>query len=195
MSDIVDEFDRVRWNTFFMSMAVLVSQRSIDPMTKHGCVVTDDDHTVLSLGYNGPPRKCKDSDVPLTRPAKYEWIIHSESAAIINAARLGVSLKNSTFYVTGIPCSRCLGEIISVGAKRVYCGSIFSNSVDLDDGVLSCLSTMVRSSGIEMCLIDEDISPVFDKAKKYFLDKYKVFQTKNLKNEFKKRFPTKLTGD
>lgn len=173
---LVDEFNRVEWNSLFMSMAVLVSQRSIDKDTKHGTIVTDKDHTLLSMGYNGPPRKCIDSEIPLTRPDKYYWIVHSESAAIINAARIGVCLKNSIFYITGIPCPKCLGEIISVGASKIYCGCVSSNSVDMDEKVLSHIKKMITISGIELYLLDMDISIVFEKTLEYFSEKYHFFQ-------------------
>lgn len=120
---------RPDWNDWFMSICFLVSQRSLDPDTKHGCVVVSDDNTILSVGYNSPPRGCDDSKVPLTRPDKYDWFIHSEEAAILNAARVGVKLKGSTFYVTGIPCEKCLRQIINVGAKKVIYGNVKSNCV------------------------------------------------------------------
>lgn len=47
-----------------------------------------------------------------------EWCIagHAERNAIVNAARLGVSVKDTTMYMTcGIPCTPCLVEIINSG--------------------------------------------------------------------------------
>jgi dCMP deaminase len=111
-------------------MALAASQRSIDPNTKHGCVVVANDRTILSIGYNGPPRGCVDANVPLTSTEKYDWIVHSESAAIINAARRGIHLLGSTFYVTGPPCHLCMREIINCGAERVIYGPISSNCID-----------------------------------------------------------------
>jgi dCMP deaminase len=127
---VLDDFGRPSWDTYFMALALAASQRSIDPNTKHGCVVVADDKTILSLGYNGPPRGCVDANVPLTAPDKYDWMVHSESAAIINAARRGIPLLGSTFYITGHPCHLCLREIINCGAERVIYGPISSNCVD-----------------------------------------------------------------
>jgi dCMP deaminase len=56
------------------------------------------------------------------RPEKYYWIVHAEMNAILNAARIGVSTKDCTMYLTcGVPCSDCCRGIINAGIKRIYC--------------------------------------------------------------------------
>ena len=69
---MVDKMGRPDWIDYFISMAFLVAQRSLDPSTKHGCIVTCEDKTILAVGYNGPPRNCIDENVPLDRPKKYD---------------------------------------------------------------------------------------------------------------------------
>ena len=45
---------------------------------------------------------------------------HGERNAIINAARRGISVKNSIMYMNcGVPCTPCLVEIINVGIKEI----------------------------------------------------------------------------
>jgi dCMP deaminase len=126
---MVDRFDRPDWDTYFMSMCFLVAQRSIDPSTKHGCVVIDKERAILSTGYNGPPRGSDDTTIPLTRPEKYPYLIHAEENAILNAARNGISLKGSTFYVTGHPCDNCFRMMLGVGAEAVVVGPVSSACV------------------------------------------------------------------
>lgn len=51
-----------------------------------------------------------------------EWCIagHSERNSIINAARHGISVKDSTLYCNcPVPCTPCLIEIINSGIKEV----------------------------------------------------------------------------
>ena len=60
-------------------------------------------------------------------------MVHAEENAIINAARSGISLKGSTFYITGFPCSRCFRGIINVSAVRIVYGSINSNCISEED--------------------------------------------------------------
>ncbi len=124
------QFVKPDWDSYFMAMAFVVCQRSIDPDTKHGCVVVDKDHSILSIGYNSPPRGCVDEEIPLTRPEKYSFFEHAESNAIINAARVGIPLIGSTFYVTGHPCTKCFSQILNVGAKRIIYGPVKSPSVN-----------------------------------------------------------------
>ncbi len=45
--------------------------------------------------------------------------IHAEEAAICDAARRGVSLKNTTLYCTTFPCHLCAKYILAVGIKKV----------------------------------------------------------------------------
>jgi dCMP deaminase len=139
--------DRPDWNTYLMSLCFLVAERSIDPDTKHGTVIVASDNTILSIGYNGPPRGCKDSLVPLSRPDKYAWILHSEEAAIVNAAKHGTSLQGCTFYVTGFPCERCMRGIINVGARKLIYGARASHCV-LDSTVAIC--TAMAEGKVEM---------------------------------------------
>jgi dCMP deaminase len=128
-----DKFNRPSFDLWFMTLAFLTSQRSLDPATKHGTVVVDDSKTVLAMGYNSPPRGCVDEAVPLTRPEKYLWMAHSEINAISNAARTGVALEGSTFYVTGTPCAVCFRSILNSGAKRLVYGPINAKCVETED--------------------------------------------------------------
>lgn len=125
--------NRPSWDEYYMDMAFLIAQKSLDPDTKHGCIVVDSENTPLSMGFNGPARGCTDENVPLTRPLKYKWMIHSELNAIINAARSGVSLKGSTFYITGFPCVECFRSILNVGAIRIIYGPVNSNCISEED--------------------------------------------------------------
>lgn len=124
---------RPDWDEWFMTLCFVISQKSLDPHTKHGCVVVDDDRTILSVGYNSPPRGCDDTLIPLERPAKYKFMEHSESNAVNNAARTGTSLRGSTFYITGHPCQDCLRRIINVGAKKIIYGPVGSQCISDED--------------------------------------------------------------
>ena len=86
-------------------------------------VIVGEDNEVLSTGYNSFPRGLDDSKQERQeRPEKYFWFEHAERNAIYNAARIGVSLKNSTIYLTsGIPCMDCARGIVNSGIKVVWC--------------------------------------------------------------------------
>lgn len=141
---------RPSWDVYFMTMAFVIAQRSLDPDTKHGCVVVADDKTILSVGYNSPPRGCDDSKIPLTRPLKYYFMAHSEINAISNAARHGVPLIGSTFYITGFPCEVCFRSIVNVGAKKIVYGPITSLCLkDNKDDIIKLMNTTEPDLGAE----------------------------------------------
>ena len=107
------------WDRYFLEMAYFVARKSKDPSTKCGTVIVDQDHGVLTTGYNGLPRGVKD-DLPERneRPQKYLYYEHSERNAIFNAARAGTALKGSTAYLNWPPCSDCGRALIQSGIKR-----------------------------------------------------------------------------
>lgn len=45
--------------------------------------------------------------------------VHAEMAAIVSAARLGISVKGATLYCTTFPCHMCARHIVASGIKRV----------------------------------------------------------------------------
>ena len=108
------------WKKRMMDMAWHISLWSKDENTKVGCVIVDDDNTILSVGYNGHPRGLKDEVKERNeRPLKYKYVVHAEINAIVNATRNGVSLKDSTLYCTYFPCNECAKAIINSGIKTV----------------------------------------------------------------------------
>ena len=109
------------WGNKYMHLAKEISTWSKDPSTKIGAVVVGDHGQILSQGFNGFPRGIKDSEDRLNnRERKYELVVHGEMNAIYNASLNGVSLKDATLYVYGLPtCNECAKGIIQVGIKKV----------------------------------------------------------------------------
>lgn len=109
------------WGKKYTNLAKEISTWSKDPSTQVGAVVIGEKGQLLSQGYNGFPRGINDtSDRLNNRERKYELVVHAEMNAIYNASFNGVSLKDSTLYVYGLPiCSECAKGIIQVGIKKV----------------------------------------------------------------------------
>lgn len=113
--------EKVNWNLRFMELADHVAQWSKDRSTKIGAVIVRD-RDPISIGYNGFPRGCDDElDERHQRPLKYDWVLHAEENAIINAARQGNKTMGTDMYVNWFPCVKCAGMIINAGIKRVFC--------------------------------------------------------------------------
>lgn len=113
----------MNWTEYFLNIAEQVKLKSKDQSTQIGAVIVGQDNEVLSTGYNSFPRGMDDSiQERQERPEKYFWFEHAERNAIYNAARIGVSLKNSTIYLTsGLPCMDCARGIVNSGVKVVWC--------------------------------------------------------------------------
>lgn len=108
------------WQEYFLKLANLVASKSKDRSTKVGAVIVGPDNEIVSTGYNGFPRGVDDNvDSRHDRPEKYEWTEHAERNAIYNAARIGVSLKDTIIIQTMYPCIDCARGIIQSGIKEV----------------------------------------------------------------------------
>ena len=109
-----------KWDQRFLNLATEISTWSKDPSTKVGCVVVGEDREIRSTGFNGFPRGIEDRPERLEdREQKYPLICHAEENAIMQAARIGVSLKNCIAYVTWPPCSRCARSLIQSGVREI----------------------------------------------------------------------------
>lgn len=134
------------WTDYFLGLAKVVSQRSHDIHTKHGCVITDKKNRILGVGYNGFPRGLKDSDLPLERPDKYPWMVHSERNALANCV---VRPDGGTAYVTGQCCNDCIIALHQEGVDTVY--MIDDHGTKLfDDNSKKIFNTFVEMSGIKI---------------------------------------------
>jgi dCMP deaminase len=110
----------LKWDQRFVGLARHIAGWSKDPSTKVGCVVVGTDREIRSTGFNGFPRGIADTDERLgTRDLKYPLICHAEENAIMHAARIGISLKGCTAYVTWPPCTRCARSLIQAGVEHV----------------------------------------------------------------------------
>lgn len=109
-----------KWNVRFMQMAQLISTWSKDQSTKVGCVIVSPQKAILSMGYNGFPRGVDDT-IPARhkRPTKYDFVVHAEENALLNAGRNGTRLNGGILYVTMPPCTHCAGSIIQSGIKEI----------------------------------------------------------------------------
>ena len=113
----------MRWVEYFRNLAHQVKLKSKDERTQIGAVIVGKDKEIVSTGYNSFPRGIKDNIRDRQeRPEKYFWFEHGERNAIYNAARIGVSTKGCTMYLScGVPCSDCARGIINAGITRIFC--------------------------------------------------------------------------
>ena len=109
----------ITWTDYFLKIALLVAQKSKDPSTQAGAVITTPDNRIIATGYNGLPRKVIDSKERLTnRAMKLSMVIHAEKNAIYTAGR---DLTNHKIWITHSPCSQCAAAIVQTGIIAVSC--------------------------------------------------------------------------
>ena len=82
--------DVLSWDEYFMGLAHLSALRSKDPNTQVGAAIVDENHRVVSVGYNGMPKGCSDDEFPWGRigtmlNSKYAYVVHAELNAILNS--------------------------------------------------------------------------------------------------------------
>lgn len=117
---------RQSWDEYFMQIARLVASRSTCIKRKVGAVIVKDKR-IITTGYNGPPsdfphcteETCLRLNIPSGEQQERCWGLHAEQNAIIQAAIMGVSIKEGTVYCTHQPCIICTKMLINVGIKRI----------------------------------------------------------------------------
>ena len=120
-----------KWDARFMQMADLVSTWAscYKQNRKIGCVIVKNKR-VMTTGYNGAPAGvktcvergyCLRERLGIPSGTKHEicYATHAEQNAIIQAAKLGVSIDGATLYCTHQPCTICSKMIVNAGIKRV----------------------------------------------------------------------------
>jgi len=111
---------RPDWDSYFMKIAYSVSERSTCDRAFVGCILVREKR-ILTTGFNGSPTGQAHCDEVghLLVDGHCIRTIHAETNAIIQAALHGISIKNSTCYVTHFPCLNCTKALINAGITRL----------------------------------------------------------------------------
>lgn len=145
---------RPNWKDYFLGLAKVVSQRSHDSQTQHGCVITDKHHRILGIGYNGFPRGLDDKLLPNTRPDKYPWMIHAERNALSNCI---IRPENGIAYVTGQCCNDCAMALWQEGVSTIIMSEHHGTHL-FDEKAKKIFDTFVQMSGINIEYATPDLS-------------------------------------
>jgi dCMP deaminase len=122
--------DRLRpgWDTYFMALASLASQRSNCMKRRVGCVLVGPERRVISTGYNGTPRglrNCAEGGCPRCNDGSGSGVglatclcIHAEENALLESGRERIR-DGSVLYCDTCPCLTCSIKICQVGISEV----------------------------------------------------------------------------
>jgi dCMP deaminase len=108
--------ERLDWDDYFMSIALLASQRSPCERLQVGSVIVKNNR-IISMGYNGYIPGAP--HISRVKDNHEQSIIHSEINAITDCAKRGASLENGKIYVTHYPCINCFRSIAACGIKEI----------------------------------------------------------------------------
>ena len=117
---------RPSWDQHWMNAAHMAKQMCTGQSRAVGAVFVQDKRLLVS-GFNGVPAKYPHPTSCLRKDRGFKTgealhlcpCMHAEQNGISNAARHGIELKDSTVYVTCMPCQMCMGMLANVGIKRV----------------------------------------------------------------------------
>jgi len=133
-----------KWDERFMEMSHVIAGWSscYVPGRNIGSVIVKNKR-IMTTGYNGAPagmKTCKEKghcirrDLGIASGTRAEvcYAIHAEQNAIIQAAKLGVSIDGATLYCTHQPCSVCAKMIVNSGITRVVYQEGYPDSFSLE---------------------------------------------------------------
>ena len=138
---------RAGWDQYFMNIAKVVASRSTCDRKFVGAVIVRD-KTILSTGYNGSIRKLEHCDEAghMMENGHCVATIHAEANAVLQAAKNGVRIDESTLYTTASPCWPCFKMIANAGIRRICYGEFYR-----DERIFS----IAKKVKIELVRIDE----------------------------------------
>ncbi|KAF7320475.1 hypothetical protein MKEN_00832400 [Mycena kentingensis (nom. inval.)] len=138
---------RPNWDTYFMKLASLASQRSNCMKRRVGAVIVRENR-VVATGYNGTPRgltNCNEGGCARCNSnsdAQSECVcLHAEENALLEAGRERVG-AGSVLYCNTCPCLTCTIKIIQTGVKAV----VYNLSYKVDEAS----ARLFAEAGVEL---------------------------------------------
>jgi dCMP deaminase len=131
--------ERLEWDNYFMSIAVLASCRSPCERLHVGSVIVKNNR-IISMGYNGFIAGAP--HISIVEHGHEQSTIHSEINALTDCARRGVSLDGATIYITHYPCINCFKAIAACGIKKIIYLDDYNNNLNV--------SNLANNSNIEI---------------------------------------------
>ena len=127
----MDAMKNTKWDERFLQMAEQVATWSscYQENRQVGAVIAKNKR-ILTTGYNGASAgivSCKERgeclrrklNIPSGTQHEMCYATHAEQNAIIQAAKMGISIDGATLYCTHQPCVICAKMIINSGIVRI----------------------------------------------------------------------------
>lgn len=145
-------------NIDFLKEAYKEAQKSLDPSTQNGAILVKD-NKIIGRGYNKFPEGIENTEERWNdKVKKYKFVVHAETASILDAAKLGNSTKGATMYGCWVACPDCARDIIESGITELV-GHQHSHMQDRPDwniGIQEAFERL-REAKIKITLVDGEI--------------------------------------
>lgn len=133
--------NRLHWDHYFMSIAVLASCRSACGRLQVGSVIVKNNR-LIAMGYNG--FIAGSPHISHVEDGHEQSTIHSEVNAITDCARRGVCLDGASIYITHYPCINCFKTIVASGIKQIFYLEDYHNAPLVEKLAAECGATIER---------------------------------------------------
>lgn len=143
-----------RPEVIFLNIAEEISKFSKCVSKQVGCVIVKYNR-IISTGCNGTPSGAVNCDSifdrekipdPEYRACHHQFSdsmeCHAEENAILNAAYHGISIANSTFFISLKPCESCLKKIIALGVKSIFYRHEYDRFIEYSDYVSKMIADL-----------------------------------------------------
>ena len=142
-----------KWDKRFMELTeVIATWSSCYRQNRQVGAIIVQDKRIVATGYNGAPegvttcvekKRCLRDLKGIKSGTMQEicYAVHAEQNAVTQAARLGVSVKGATIYVTHQPCVLCAKILINAGIKRIVFKHGYPDEFSLE---------ILKEAGIEL---------------------------------------------
>lgn len=120
--------ERIAWDQYFMSQALILSTRSTCQRLAVGAVLVRDKR-IIAGGYNGSvsgDAHCLDEGCYL-EDGHCVRTIHAEMNALLQCAKFGVATEGAEIYVTHYPCLQCTKSLLQAGISHIHYLSNYRN--------------------------------------------------------------------
>ena len=153
------KYIRPSWDQYFMEIAHTVSKRATCDRGRSGCVIVRN-RQILVTGYVGSPiglPHCDEVGHQMKQTVHEDGhvtnhcvrTVHAEQNAICQAAKLGISLQDSTLYCRMTPCRVCAMLIINCGITRVVCEKKYHDGAESEE--------MFKMAGVSLEYFSEEL--------------------------------------
>lgn len=125
--------NRVPIDQYFMNVAIQVATRSTCDRKHIGAIIVQN-RQIISTGYNGSISKTEHCDDigHLIEDGHCVRTVHAEVNAIAQAAMHGISIKDTTIYITANPCWNCFKTITNAGINKIIYNEFYRDQEILD---------------------------------------------------------------